>query len=82
MPNLYIRNQNDFFEVLNEYVLKALTFYNLEDTNDNIKTILSFLFVNITNSEMNDLESYTKKYTSFMVDKILSNKYDEKNCPL
>ena len=82
MPNFYIKDQNNFYNILNEYVCKALNFYNLENTKDNIKVILSFLFINITNYEMYDLELYVKKYINFMDDKILSNKSDNKNTNL
>ena len=58
IPNFYIKNKENFYKHLVEYVNKALRFYNLEKTYSNIKMLLSFLFVNITSKEMNDLESY------------------------
>ena len=82
IPNLYIKDKNEFYKNLINYVNKSLIFYNLEETYDNIKIVLSFIFINITNVEMNDLNTYLSKYISFMDDKILLNKSGEKNTTL
>lgn len=82
IPNLYIKDKNKFYKNLINLVYKCLIFYNLEETYDNIKMILSFIFTNITNVEMNDLNTYLNKYISFMDDKILLNKKGEKNTTL
>ncbi len=82
MPNLYIKNKDSFYRTLTEYVYKALKFYKLNETKDNIKIILSFLFINITDKEMSNIENYVRKYINFLDDKLLSNKYGEKNTEL
>lgn len=82
IPNLYIKDETVFYSNLINYVYKSLNFYNLEENYDNIKMILSFLFINITDIEMNDLNIYINKYISFIDDKILLNKNGEKNTTL
>ena len=82
IPNLYIKDKNVFYKNLINYVYKCLTFYNLEETYDNIKMILSFAFVNISKSEMNNLDNYANKYINFLDDKVLSFKKGEKNTTL
>ena len=71
IPNLFIKNKDNFYSYLVEYIEKALKFYNLANTDSSIKMLLSLLFVNITGKEMNDLESYLLKYINFIDDKIL-----------
>ena len=82
IPNLYIKDYDNFYKLLNTYVNNALKFYNLEENNYNIKLVLSYLFVNITMSEMNDLESYIYKYINFMNDISLKDKFGEKKTTL
>ena len=82
IPNLYIKDKNDFYKKIINYVSKCLVFYKLEETYDNIKMILSFMFVNISNIEMNDLNTYLNKYINFLDDKVLSYKKGEKNTTL
>lgn len=82
ISNLYIKDYNNFYKLLNVYVDNALKFYNLEENYYNIKLILSYLFVDITMSEMNDLESYIYKYINFMNDMSLKDRVGEKNTTL
>lgn len=82
MPNLYIKNNNNFNKLLNKYTYLALNFYNLEENYENIKKVLTFLFVNITDNEMNNIDEYLIKYINFYEDNILKNIYGEKNTTL
>lgn len=78
LPNLYIQDKKNFYILLNNYVKCALKFYNLEENYYNIKFILSYLFVNITNMEMNNIEDYIYKYINFINDTVLKSKNGEK----
>ena len=82
IPNLYIKDKSEFYKNLIIYIYKCLNFCNLEESYDNIKLILSFVFVNITNLEMNDLNTYLNKYINFLDDEVLSNKNGSKNTTL
>lgn len=82
MPNMYIQDKENFNKLLIEYVKKSLRFYELANTYGNIKMILSFLFSNITNSEMNNLNNYLIKYINFLDDILLINQNGEKNTTL
>lgn len=82
MPNIYIKDNNNFKKLLYKYIDIALKFYNLELNDNNIKKILSFLFVNITKDEMNCLEEYLIKYINFYEDQLLKEKHGEKNTTL
>lgn len=82
IPNLYIKDYDNFYKLLNIYVNNALKFYELEENYYNIKFILSLLFVNITMSEMNDLESYVSKYINFMNDMSFTELEGEKKTRL
>lgn len=82
MPNMYIQDKENFNKLLIEYVKKSLRFYELANTYGNIKMILSFLFSNITNSEMNNLNNYLIKYINFLDDILLINQTGEKNTTL
>ena len=82
IPNLYIKDKSEFYKNLIIYIYKCLKFCNLEENYDNIKLILSFVFVNITNLEMNDLNTYLNKYINFLDDEVLSNKTGSKNTTL
>ena len=78
IPNLYIKDYDNFYKLLNIYVNNILKFYELEENYYNVKLVLSFLFVNITMSEMNNLESYISKYINFINDISLKDKFGEK----
>lgn len=82
MPNLYIKDNNNFNKLLYKYVYIALNFYNLEINYNNIKKILAFLFSNITDKEMNNIEAYLKKYIDFYEDQTLKDQYGEKKTTL
>lgn len=82
IPNLYIKNHDNFYKLLNTYVNNALKFYELEENYYNIKLVLSYLFVNITMSEMTDLENYVSKYINFINDINLKDKSGEKTTTL
>ena len=45
IPSFYIKNKDNFYRYLIEYINKALKFYNLESTYNNIKMLLSFLVI-------------------------------------
>ena len=68
MPNLYIKHNSSFNKLLYEYINIALQLYNLENNYNNIKKILSFLFVNITNNEMNWEKNTTLGNLKYEVD--------------
>lgn len=68
--NIYIKDKNNFEKVLNDYILTALEFYDLEPNKDNIKTILTYAFVNITENEMKAFDEYLLKYIEFYKNKI------------
>ncbi len=74
IPNFYIQDYNKFYQLLNEYVLSALKFYDLEFNYHNIKRVLTYIWSNITDSEMNEIEKYINKYISFINDNLLSDK--------
>lgn len=80
--NLYIKDKNNFYSLLNIYVNDALKFYELEENYYNVKLVLTYLFVNITNNEMNNLENYIYKYINFMRDTTLKGKIGEKSTEL
>lgn len=82
IPNFYIKDSSSFNKLLYEYTHIALKFYNLELNYNNVKKILSFLFVNITKDEMNCLEEYLIKYINFYEDQLLKEKNGEKNTTL
>ena len=74
IPNFYIRNKDEFYKLLNEYIICSTKFYNLDITKNNVKILLTFLFSNITVGEMSSLEDYVKKYINFINDDTLTNK--------
>lgn len=82
LPNFYIRDKEKFNKLLSEYIIIALDFYELDETYDNIKKVLTFLWSNITIEEMNSLELYLEKYIKFISDNILFNKNGSKETSL
>ena len=82
IPNLFIKNKDNFYNCLTQYIEKALKFYNLPNTDSSIKMLLSLLFVNITNKEMQDLECYLLKYINFIDDKTLEYQEGSKKTEL
>ena len=82
LPNFYIQNNSNFYKLLTEYVLTAIDFYGFDKNYNDIKKIMTFMWSNITNDEMNFLENFIKKYINFMNDTILPNKKGSKNTSL
>ena len=81
MPNFYIKNRYEFYDNLNKYVYSALEFYELEPTEENIKMILTYIWANITPTEMKCIEKYIEKYICFISDNTLkiSSGYEKTN---
>jgi len=79
LPNFYINDKDKFYKILSEYAYVALDFYDLDKNYDNLKNVLTFLWANITNLEMNSLEDYVYKYYNFICDNSLVNKNGLKN---
>lgn len=65
IPNLSINDLERFKKLIKEYVYCSLEFYNLEPTRDNIKTILTYVWSNITEEEMKCVEDYLERRISF-----------------
>lgn len=65
VPNIYIKDKDKLKRVLREYVAVVLDFYGLESTPQNIKMVIAYSFINITEEEMGCFEDYLAKYIGF-----------------
>lgn len=74
LPNFYIKNKDNFYKLLYEYVYLALKHYELDNNYDNIKRVLTFVWANITLDEMKDLEQFLCRYINYLNDNVLVNK--------
>lgn len=77
LPNFYINDSVTFSGLLKEYAYTACSFYKLEFNYNNIKSVLTYLWSNITEQEMPYLEQYIAKAINFyndtsLLDKIVS----------
>ena len=67
IPNIYIKDKDKLARVLREYVATALEFYFLESTPQNIKKVIAYSFINISEEEMGCFEDYLSKFTGFYI---------------
>ena len=81
-PSLLFENYDEFKKYLNEYVALSLEFYGLQLNEDNIKTVLAYLWSNITNLEMPKIEDYLKRRVAFLCDDIFPGKETISDCEL
>ena len=72
IQNIYIKDKDNFNLILIDYVSTVLDFYKLEANYKNIKEILVYSIVNITEKEMNSLDDYLIKYINFYKSKLLN----------
>ena len=74
IPNIYIKDKDNFSEILKKYVFTVLEFYDLIPNYNNIKEILTYALVNITEDEMTSLDDYFLKYIEFYNQRITNDK--------
>lgn len=65
VSKISITNQNVFEKLLKEYVYCALNHYDLLPTSDNVKSILTYLWSNITSKEMLNVEKFLERRIAF-----------------
>lgn len=84
LPYIYINDIDDFEQILKQYIESIVlsdSFYNLfENQNfdtisfeDKVKAIFECTIFNATNNDLNYVENFFKKYTSFIEDKTFQN---------